>query len=89
MVQLSHPNRTTGYIALTRQTFVGKVMSLLFNMLSRLVIAFLPRSKCFLISQPQGLKYLYICILGTCTSEESRKVRDRVVHRVKEATIHQ
>ena len=49
--QLSHPYTTTGKtIALTRQTFVGKVMSLLFNMLSRLVIAFLPRSKCLLIS---------------------------------------
>ena len=46
-VQLSHPYMTTGKtIALTRRTFVGKVMSLLFNMLSRLVIAFLPRSKC-------------------------------------------
>ena len=49
-VQLSHPYMTTGKtIALTRQTFVGKVMSLLFNMLSRLVITFLPRSKCLLI----------------------------------------
>ena len=49
-VQLSHAYVTTGKtIALTRQTFVGKVMSLLFNMLSRLVIAFLPRSKCLLI----------------------------------------
>ena len=46
IVQLSHPYMTTGKtIASTRQTFVGKVMSLLFNMLSRLVIAFLPRSK--------------------------------------------
>ena len=46
MVQLSHPCMTTGKtIALTRQTFVGTVMSLLFNMLSRLIIAFLPRSK--------------------------------------------
>ena len=46
MVQLSHPYMTTGKtIALTRRTFVDKVMSLLFNMLSRLVIAFLPRSK--------------------------------------------
>ena len=45
-VQLSHPYMTSGKtIALTRQTFVGKVMSLLFNMLSRLVITFLPRSK--------------------------------------------
>ena len=49
MVQLSHPYMTTGKpIALTRQIFVGRVMSLLFNMLSRLVIAFLPRSKCLL-----------------------------------------
>ena len=49
-VQLSHPYMTTGKtIALTRQTFVGKVMSLLFNMLSRLVIIFLPRSKRLLI----------------------------------------
>ena len=49
IVQLSHPYMTTGKtIALTRQTFVGKVMFLLFNMLSRLVIAFLPRSKCLL-----------------------------------------
>ena len=51
IVQLSHPWVTSGKtIALTRQTFVGKVMSLLFNMRSRLVIAFLPRSKCLLIS---------------------------------------
>ena len=51
IVQLSHPYMTTGKtIALTRQIFVGKVMSLLFNMLSRLVITFLPRSKCLLIS---------------------------------------
>ena len=51
IVQLSHPYMTTGKtIALTRWTFVGKVTSLLFNMLSRLVIAFLPRSKCLLIS---------------------------------------
>ena len=50
IVQLSHPHMTTGKtIALTRQTFVGKVMSLLFNMLSKLVIAFLSRSKCLLI----------------------------------------
>ena len=54
-VQLSHPNMTTGKtIALTRWTFVGKVMSLLFNMLSRLVIAFLPRSKYLLISWLQS-----------------------------------
>ena len=51
MVQLSHPHMTTGKnIALTIQTFVGKVMSLFFNMLSRLLITFLPRSKHLLIS---------------------------------------
>ena len=55
MVQLSHPFMTTGkIIALTRQTFVGKVMSLLFNMLSRLVIAFLLRNKHLLISWLQS-----------------------------------
>ena len=54
-VQLSHSYMTTGKtIALTRQTFVGKVMSLLFNMLSRLVISFLPRSKRLLISWLQS-----------------------------------
>ena len=51
IVQLSHPYMTIGKtIVLTRRTFVGKVMSLLFNMLSKLVITFLPRSKCLLIS---------------------------------------
>ena len=55
IVQLSHSYVTTGKtIALTRWTFVGKVMSLLLNMLSRLVIAFLPRSKCHLISWLQS-----------------------------------
>ena len=55
IVQLSHPYMTTGKtIALTIWTFVGKVMSLLFNMLSRLVIAFLPRSKHLLISWLQS-----------------------------------
>ena len=55
VVQLSHPYMTTGKtIALTRQTFVGKVMSLLFNMLSRLVITFFPRRKCLLISWLQS-----------------------------------
>ena len=67
-VQLSYPYMTTGKtIALTRRTFVGKVMSLLFNMLSRLVITFLPRSKHLLISwlqspsavilEPQKIKF--------------------------------
>ena len=55
MVQLSHPYMTTGKtIVLTRWTFVSKVISLLFNMLSRLVLAFLPRSKCLLISWLQS-----------------------------------
>ena len=55
IVQLSHPYMTTGKtIALARRTFVGKVMSLLFNMLSRLVITFLPRSKRLLISWLQS-----------------------------------
>ena len=54
-VQLSHPYMTTGKtIALTKRTFVGKVMSLLLNMLSRLVITFLPSSKCLLISWLQS-----------------------------------
>ena len=68
IIQLSHPYMTTGKtIALTRCTFVGKVMSLLFNMLSRLVITFFPRSKHLLISwlqspsavilEPQKIKY--------------------------------
>ena len=55
MVQLSHPYKTTGkIIALIRQSFVGKVMSLLFNMLSRFVTSFLPRSKKLLISWLQS-----------------------------------
>ena len=55
MVQVSHPYMTTGKtIALTRQSFVGKEMSLFFNMLSKLVIVFLPRSKHLLISWLQS-----------------------------------
>ena len=55
VLQLSHPHMTTEKtILLTRQNFVGKAMSLLFKMLSRLVIAFLPRSKCLLISWLQS-----------------------------------
>ena len=74
MVQLSHPYMTTRKtIALPRWAFVGKIMSLLFNMLSRLVIAFLPRSKCLLISwlllpsavifEPKKIKSLTISIV--------------------------
>ena len=55
IIQLSHPYMTTGKtMALTRQTFVGKIMSLLFNMLPRLIIAFLPRGKHLLFSQLQS-----------------------------------
>ena len=66
IVQLSHPYMTTGKtIALTRRTFVGKVMSLPFNMLSRLVIAFLPRRKRLLISwlQPPSAVILLLLLL--------------------------
>ena len=75
IVHLSHPNITTGKtIALTTWTFVDKVMSLLFNMLSRLVITFLPRSKCLLIPwlqspsavilEPQKIKSVTVCIVS-------------------------
>ena len=75
-VQLSHPYMTAGKtIALTRRTFVGKVMSMLFNMLSRLVIPFLPRSKRLLISCLQSWIHLILidlcCILGVCHSFQS------------------
>ena len=81
IVQLSHPYMTTGKtIALTRWTFVGKVMSLLFNMLSRLVIAFLPRNKCLLISwlqlpsavilEPPKIKFLTVFIVSSSIRHE-------------------
>ena len=81
MVQLSHPYKTTGKtIALIRQTFVGKVMSLLFNMLSRLVITFLPRSKDLLISwlqspsavilEPKEIKSVTVSIVSPSLSHE-------------------
>ena len=77
IVQLSHPYMTTGKtIALTRWTFVGKVMSLLFNMLSRLIITFLPRSKRLLISwlqspsvvilEPRKIAYHCFCCFPIC-----------------------
>ena len=80
-VQLSHPYMTSGKtIALTRQTFVGKVMSLLFNVLSRLVITFLPRSKCLLISwlqspstvilEPQKIKSDTVSTVSPSISQE-------------------
>ena len=66
IVQLSHPYMTTGKtMALTRWSFVDKVMSLLFNMLSRLVITFLPRSKCLLLSwlqSPSSLWYFVVAV---------------------------
>ena len=62
IIQLSHPYMTTGKtIALTRWTFVGKIMSLLYNMLSRLVITFLPRSKASFVSGGQQI-YIHIYI---------------------------
>ena len=81
IVQLSHPYMTTGKtIALTRRTFVGKVMSLFFNMLSRLVITFLPRSKLLLISwlwspyavilQPKKIKSITVFIVSPSVCHE-------------------
>ena len=81
MVQLSHPYMTTGkIIVLTRWTFVGKVMSLLFNVLSRLIITFLPRSKCLLISwlqspsavilEPPKIKSLTVSIVSPSICHE-------------------
>ena len=65
MVQLSHPYMTSGKtIALTRQIFVGKVISLLFNMLSRLVIVFLPRSKRLLTSWLQSPSTGHLALLN-------------------------
>ena len=81
MVQLSHPYMTMGKtIALTRLTFAGKVMSLLFNMLSRLVIALLQRSKHLLISrlqspsavilEPKKIKFLTVSIISPSICHE-------------------
>ena len=68
IVQLSHPYMTGRTIALTRWTFVGKVMSLLFNMLSRLVITFLPRSKRLLTSwlESPSAECGVVCVHGVC-----------------------
>ena len=81
MVQISHPYMTTGKtIGLTRWTFVGKVMSLLFNILSRLVRAFLLRNKCLLISwlqssssvilEPQKIKSVTVSIVSPSICHE-------------------
>ena len=81
IVQLSHPHMTTGNtIALTRLTFVGKVMSLLFNRLSRLVITFLPRSKCLLISWMQSPSAV---IMGP------KKVKSATVSTVSPSICHE
>ena len=80
IVQLSHPYMTTGKtIALTRQTFVGKVMSLLLNMLSRLVITFLPRGKHFLISWLQSPSSVIL---------EPRKIKSDTVSTVSPSNCH-
>ena len=79
-VQLSHPYMTNGKtIALTRRTFVGKVMSLLFNMLSRLVITFLPRSKHLLISWLQS---------PSAVIWEPRKIKSATVSTVYSSICH-
>ena len=80
-VQLSQPYMTTGKtIALTRQTFVGKVMSLLFNMLSRLVITFLPRSECLLISWLQSPSAVIL---------EHRKIKSATISTVSPSVSHE
>ena len=80
-VQLSHPYMTTGKtIALTRRTFVGKVMSLLLNMLSRLVITFLPRSKCLLISWLQSPSSVIL---------EPPKIKSDIVSTVSPSICHE
>ena len=81
MVQLSHLYMTTGKnIALTRQTFVDKVTSLLFNMLSRLVVTFLPRSKCLLISWLQSPSPVIL---------EPKKIKSVTVSIVSPAIYHE
>ena len=81
LVQHSHPYMTTGKtIALIRQTFVGKIMSLLFNMLSRLVIIFLPRSKRLLISWLQSLSSVIL---------EPRKIKSATVSTVSPSICHE
>ena len=81
MVQPSHPYITSGKtIPLTKQTFVGEVMSLLFNTLSRFVIAFLPRSKCLLISWLQSLSTVIF---------EPRKVKSDTVSTFSPSIYHE
>ena len=81
VIQLSHPYMTTGKtVALTRRTFVGKVMILFFNMLSGLVIAFLPRSKCLIISWLQSPSALIL---------EPKKIKSLTVSIVSPSICHE
>ena len=81
IVQLSHPYMPTGKtIALTRQMFMGKVMSLLFNMLSRLVITLFPRRKCLLISWLQSPSAVIL---------EPRKIKSDTVSTVSPSVSHE
>ena len=81
IVQLSHPYMSTGKtIALTRRTFVDKVVSLLFNMLSSLVITFLPRSKCLLISWLQSPSVVIL---------EPRKIKSATISTVSPSVCHE
>ena len=81
IVQLSHPYMTTGKtVALARRTFVNKVISLLFYMLSTLVIAFLPRSKCLLISWLQSPSAVIL---------EPIKIKSVIVSTVSPSTCHE
>ena len=81
IVHLSHPYMITGKtIALTRRTFVGKVMSLLFNMLSRLVVTFLPRSKHLLISWLQSPSAVIL---------EPQKIKSDTVFTVSPSISHE
>ena len=79
-VQLSYPYMTTGKtIALTRRTFVGKVMSLLFNMQSRLDVSFLPRSKCLLVSWLQFI----------CSDVGAKKDKSSTVPTISPSICHE
>ena len=81
VVQLSHPHMTTGKtMALTRWTFFGKVTSLVFNMLSRLVIAFIPWSKCLLISWLQSPSAVIL---------EPKKIKSVTVSTVSPSICHE
>ena len=81
MVQFSHPYITTGKnIALTRQTFVGKVMSLLFNTLFRFVTVFLPRNKCLLISWLQSPPAVIL---------EPKKIKSDTISTVSSSISHE